>query len=180
MGKAEVYFDFEGRETDCPWIDLIWRTQSNQAGTFTSTATTHWEMVITSYQGETDITLRGPETKASLAPYPADTEFFGIQFKWGAFMPHLPTSSLADDSLTFPAASNGAFWLNSETWDLPDYQNVEAFVDRLLRNGLLVHDPIVEAALHNQPHDLSLRFQLPRDRDRVPRHRALEFRKVGS
>jgi hypothetical protein len=47
-------------------------------------------MVITTLDGKTMITARGPETRASEADFPTDAEFFGIIFKLGTFMPHLP------------------------------------------------------------------------------------------
>ena len=49
------------------------------------------------------MTVRGPETKATTAPVPADAEFFGIQFSLGTFMPGLPPGRLADSGLTLIA-----------------------------------------------------------------------------
>ena len=69
---------------------------SRRAGCFTSVAASNWEMVVTTLNGKTMITARRPETRASEADYPADAEFFGIVFKLGAFMPHLPTKTLRD------------------------------------------------------------------------------------
>jgi len=54
---------------------------------------------------------------------------------------------LLDGSVTLPQSSRQAFRLNGSSWDLPDYDNVEFFVARLVREGLLVRDPVVEAAL---------------------------------
>jgi len=43
-------------------------------------------------------------------------------------------------------------------WQLPNYHNADAFVNRLVRDGLLLYDPIVGAALQAQPvQELSLR-----------------------
>ncbi|CAN5870032.1 hypothetical protein BH10CHL1_BH10CHL1_32490 [soil metagenome] len=109
------------------------------------------------YQGETNITVHGPETEAMPAFCPEGTEFFGIQFKLGTFMPHLPVSDLVNGSINLREAMGKSFWLHSSTWQFPDYENVENFVDRLVSDGLLVQDPIVEAVLQNQEQELSLR-----------------------
>jgi hypothetical protein len=46
---------------------MIWHTHSERAGTFTSAAVSNWEVVMTTFNGKTMITARGPETKASEA-----------------------------------------------------------------------------------------------------------------
>ncbi|MCB0210948.1 MAG: helix-turn-helix transcriptional regulator [Anaerolineae bacterium] len=148
---------FDERESDSPLVHLIWQSQSERDGSFISTAITRWEMVVTTYQDQVTVTVRGPETKATHVDYPADVEFFGIQFKPGAFMPHLPTAELTNDGINLPEAANKSFWLNSESWELPTFDNADVFIARLMREGLLVRDPVVEAVLQNQPLDMSLR-----------------------
>lgn len=151
-------FDFEERLSDSPFVEKVWRTHSESSGTFISAAENHWEMVITKYQGKTTLTVRGPETKASLADCPADAEFFGIVFKHGPFMPHLPVKNLLDrNDATLPEAGSQSFWLHGSAWQFPDFDNVDTFVGRLVRQGLLVHEPVVEAVLQNRPLDMSLR-----------------------
>jgi AraC-like DNA-binding protein len=150
-------FVFEERASDSTYVEKIWRTHSDRAGSFTSLAVSHWEMVITTCSGKTTMTVRGPETKATLAECPADAEFFGIQFKLGTFMPHLPISSLVDGAVTLPAATKRSFWLHGAAWQFPDYENVDTFVDRLARQGLLAHDPVVNAIVAGQEPALSLR-----------------------
>ena len=157
METTEIKFTFEERSADSPFVETIWRTQSERAGTFTSAAVSQWEMVVAHYQGETSLTVRGPETEAMVALCPAGTEFFGIQFKLGTFMPHLPVSNLVNNGLTLPEAARKSFWLYSNAWQLPNYENVENFVDRMVRDGLLVYEPIVETVLQNQGQELSLR-----------------------
>ena len=56
-----------------------------------------------------------------------------------------------------PEASRTTFWLCGSAWQYPDYDNADTFVDWLVRAGLLVRDPIVEAVFQGHPHDLSLR-----------------------
>jgi AraC-like DNA-binding protein len=113
---------------------------------------------VTKLKGKTTLTLRGPETKASVAPFPEDAEFFGIVFKLGTFMPHFPAIQLSNRrDLTLPEATGQSFWLLGSVWQLPTYENADTFINRLVRHELLVRDPIVEAVLQNHPHHLSLR-----------------------
>ncbi len=149
---------FDGRPSDSPFVETVWHAQCERANNFTSAAAAHWEMVISKFQGKTTVTMRGPETKASIAECPADAEFFGIVFKLGAFMPHLPVKTLLDgNDMHLPEAASKSFWLHGSVWQLPDYENVDTFVNRLMRQGLLVQDNIVDSVLRGDPHDLSVR-----------------------
>jgi AraC-like DNA-binding protein len=148
-------FDFEYLATDSPYIHTIWRTQSEHTGTMISQAGYLWEMVFTRLQGKTTVSIRGPETKASLAPVPPAEEFFGIAFQLGVFMPSLPVSKLVDTAIHVPESPNKTFWLHGAAREIPTYENADVFVDRLVREGLLTQDPIVGIALHGQVGPLS-------------------------
>ncbi len=152
-----MIFLFEERPSDSSFVQTIWRTQSESAGCFISRAVSHWEIVVTKYNGKTTLTVRGPETKAAPAPCPENAEFFGIQFKLGTFMPHLRARNLVDGAAILPEATSQSFWLNGSAWQFPDYANAETFVAKLVRDGLLVREPIVDAALGGQLQELSLR-----------------------
>jgi hypothetical protein len=139
---------FDERSANSSFVEMIWHTHSERAGTFTSVAVSNWEMVITTFKGKTMITARGPETKASKAAFPTDAEYFGITFKPGSFMHHLPLKSLLDrQDATLPEASSNSFWLHGSAWELPTFENADVFVDRLIRQGILVRDAGVEAAI---------------------------------
>jgi hypothetical protein len=105
------------------------------------------QVAVTRQRGTARLTVRGPETKATTSPIPQDAEFFGIQFSLGTLMPGLPPGQLVGSSLTLPRATT-SFWLDGSGWELPGPDSVDVFVDRLVRAGLLVHDPVVPAALH--------------------------------
>ena len=106
------------------------------------------------------MTVRGPETRATLLPVTSvGTEFFGIRFKVGTLMPHLPASSLVDEDVNLPDAASKSFWLNGSAWQFPSFENADTFVDRLVRQDYLVRDPVVETALQGQRNDLSIRTE---------------------
>ena len=152
-----MIFNFEERPSDSPFVERIWRTQSERAGAFSSLAASHWEIVVMQYEGKTILTVRGPETKATPAYCSIEAEFFGIVFQFGTFMPHLPVSDLVDEAVNQPEVTRKSFWLNHSEWQFPNYENADTFVARLVHEGLLVRDPLVNAVLHGQPQTLSPR-----------------------
>jgi len=152
-------FLIEERPSDSPFVERVWRAHSEQAGIFLSQAKIHGEIVVTRYQGKTILTVRGPETKATPMHFSwTGAEFFGITFKLGAFLSHLPPGQVLDlRDVNLPEANSASFWLCGSTWQFPDYDNADTFVDRLVREGLLMRDPVVEAMLQGYPHGMSLR-----------------------
>src|SRR5262245_31352031 len=90
-GLAVPVILFDGdRESDSPYIERVWYCHSEQGGSFTSVASSHWELVVTRLEGDTTVTLRGPETRPRQVQCPANGEWFAIRFKAGTFMPRLP------------------------------------------------------------------------------------------
>jgi len=144
-------FTFDERASDVPLVQTVWRTESGQVHTFTSVAVSRWEIVVTRRKGKTTLTVRGPETRATRAAVPADARFFGIAFNHGAFMPDLPAGDLVDGAINLPDAGRDRFWLNGRAWQLPSFDNADTFVRRLVRAGVLVHDPVVDQALRGRP-----------------------------
>lgn len=157
LQTRSTLLDFEERLSDSPFVERIWRTQSEQDGAFTSLALSHWQMCIWKHNGKTTLTVRGPETKATPAYCPPEAEFFGIVFKLGTIMPILPASSLVDEAANLPDATSKSFWLHGSAWQYPTYDNADTFVDRLARDGLLMREPVVAAALRGHLKELSLR-----------------------
>ena len=153
-----MIFTFEERLSDSPFVERIWRAQSERAGDFLSVAASQWEMVVSEYRGERIMTVRGPETKVTpMHVTLVGAEFFGIIFKYGAFMPHFPVSDLVDGDVDLPDASSKSFCLNGSAWQFPNYENADTFVNRLVGEGLLDCDPIVQPVLRGEPQELSPR-----------------------
>lgn len=152
-----IFFD-EERPSDSPFVERIWCSHSEGTHPFLSIAVSRLELVVTRLQGQIRFSVRGPETKATpVGDCPADGEWVGILLAPGVFLPHLPARSLVDDQAQLPAASGTTFWLGGEAWQVPTYENAETFVDWLVQEGLLVRDPLVEAALVGHLPDLTQR-----------------------
>lgn len=122
-----------------------------------SQAASQSEMVITKQGDKTTVSIRGPETVAKPAPIPEDAEFIGIVFKLGTFMPELPGNCLVDSGVHLPQLSANTFWMNGSAWEIPTIENVDVFINRLMRQGLLAHETVVSDALEGRLKDLSLR-----------------------
>ena len=100
--------------------------------------------------GSTAVHLRGPATKASTLSCPPDTEYFGVDFRIGAYPPGFLPARLANlQDAVLPILPNGRVLLDGMAWEMPTPQNVHVFADRLRRAGLLIFDPLVEDLRHD-------------------------------
>jgi AraC-like DNA-binding protein len=145
--RAVQLFDIQSRRPDSSIATSVWRARSEPVARFTSVASTHWELVVTRSHGRTSVTVRGPESRATIMPVPQDAEFFGIEFRLGTTMQDLPFHRLVNDALTLPEAGTRSFWLNGSVWEIPTFANADVFLARLVRRGHVIRDPLIEAVV---------------------------------
>ena len=139
---------FESRDTDSRLVQAAWRSRSERSGMFHSMAASNLVLVVSRCGGNTSMTVRGPETRASAAECPPDGEWVGIHFRLGAFMPLLPNGTVKDrHDATLPGLSARTFMLDGRAWEYPTFENVDAFAARLVRRGLVADDPWVRDAV---------------------------------
>jgi hypothetical protein len=148
---------FEGRSSDSPYIEFIWRGHVEQDYSPVCPADVRWNLLFTKYNGHAQVSAEGATTQFVPKNQFEGAEFLVIKYKLGVFMPYLPAGVLVNGDATLPPATSRSFWLNGFSWRIPDFDNIEAFVDRLVREGVLVCDPVVNETLQNQPQAVSSR-----------------------
>jgi Helix-turn-helix domain len=155
----------EERLSDSPFVETTMRGQTVSDGSSIRPAESHWHLVLVNYQGQVKSIIAGPLTTAGVVSWGEGAEILWIKFKPGTFMPHLPFKTLIDKETTLPGASSRSFWLKGSAWQIPDFEHVDVFLDRLEREELLVRDPVVNAVLRDQPQEIA---------PRTVRHRFLQ------
>jgi AraC-like DNA-binding protein len=148
---------YENRFSDSPYIDTIWRVRADTDYSPVCPADGHWNLLLTKRDSKVRMSVEGPLTSPKRKNHVEGMEWLVIRFKFGVFMPEFPVKNLLDEELILPNAVRRSFWFKNTTWQFPDFENVENFVNRLVHDELLVNDPAVDAALQDQPHELSFR-----------------------
>ncbi|MFI0898419.1 AraC family transcriptional regulator [Streptomyces sp. NPDC020983] len=131
-------FEHRDTEIDATIVDRVWRTRSDAEDTMTSAARTSHHLIISRTHGRLLAGLRGPETRATIAPVPPDTEFLGVRLALGTVLRPHPAASVVDGYAPFPVTDSGRIVIGGGDWEAPTYENVEHFVRRLQGAGLLV------------------------------------------
>ncbi len=152
-------FELEYQVPESRLVESIWRTESQEAGSFTSIATTQSELVITRHQGITTLNLRGPETRASIAHAPAEAEFFGVTFKLGVFIPDLPPITLVNQHPFLRSATNRSFWLGDKALVIPNFSQANDFIRLLEHQNLIRSEPLVDLMLSEQLETTSINLR---------------------
>lgn len=148
---------YEERSSDSPYVETIMRGRTVSDGSQIRPSEVHWHMVFTRHNGRVHPIFVGPWTIAGVASWGEGAEILWIKFSLGSFMPHLPPRDFLDVETSLPRAASNSFWLKGSAWQFPDYDNVETFIDRLVREDVLVHDPVVKAVLQGHPSEMASR-----------------------
>jgi hypothetical protein len=148
---------YEERSSDSPYVETITRGWTESDGSTVRPAEVHWHMVFVRHNGRAQSLVVGPWTSAGVVSWAEGAEILWIKFKLGTFMPHLPPRDFLDVETILPGATSQSFWLDSSAWQFPDYDNAETYVDRLVREDVLVRDPVVNAVLQDQPQEMASR-----------------------
>jgi len=147
----------EARVSDSPYIESVIRGRTMSEGNTIRPAEIHWHMVFVSHPGGSLPIVVGPLTSSGMASWGEGAEILWIKFKLGVFLPHLPAKDYLNEEQVLPEASSERFWWKGSARQFPNFENVETFIERLVRENDLVRDPVVDAALQDQQLELSPR-----------------------
>ncbi len=148
---------FEGRFSDSPYIEMVWHGWIEGEYRPICPADVRWNLLFIKRNKTIKVTVEGPTTKSVPKNQSGESEFLVIKFKLGTFMPSFMPGDYRDGDVLLPEAGGKSFWLDSAAWQLPDYDNVETFVDRLVHEGLLIQEPVINGVLQDEPQWMSSR-----------------------
>ena len=127
----------------------VWAATCDCPTDFSSIASANPGMGFVRVGGATTVHVRGPATKATTLSCPRDAEYFGADFRLGAYLRMFPPARLANlQDAVLRTLPDGRILLDGRAWEMPTPQNIDVFIDRLKRAGLLVFDPLVEELQH--------------------------------
>jgi hypothetical protein len=142
---------FDAVAGEIPLVQRVWSASCDAATGFTSAAKGSSMIAFARNGGRVTVHVRGPETRATRLTCPEDCEFFGVELQLGAYLPLFPPSGLADlNDALLPTPSGERIVLDNRDWEMPTEQNVDVFVNRLVRAGLLFFDPLVDEIRHGE------------------------------
>ena len=125
---------FDAVAGELPLVQRVWSASCDAATSFTSAAKGSSMIAFARTCDRLTVHLRGPETRATQLICPEGWEFFGVELQLGAYLPLFPPSGLADlNDALLPTLSGDRILLDNRDWEMPTAQNVDVFVNRLVR-----------------------------------------------
>lgn len=146
----------EHRASDSPYVARVWLGRASGSGTITAVAASTWSLVFLAADGVARATARGPQTTAATVRYQGSWESFGIDFAHGTHLAHIPAAGLIGRGLVCPVAGR-RFRLRDQWLEIPRMHTAELFVERLVRSGMLVRDPLVDFVVRGGAAPISAR-----------------------
>lgn len=149
---------FGTRASDSPWVESVWTCRSEHVSEMTSVASETWGLVFWEQKGRPYAAITGPESRTGTAPVPEGAGFVGIQFAVGTSLRATATSALVDSGVVLPDVTGRTFWLDGARPETPgSADDAEALVERLVREGVVIRDPLVSATLRGAPPEVTER-----------------------
>ncbi|APR85503.1 Transcriptional regulator, AraC family protein [Minicystis rosea] len=147
----------EVRASDSPFVERVTLVTHEATSREWSTPDGCWDIVVIRRQGRTIVLQTGLISRPVLLESEAGDSYLSISFKPGIFAPKTPGLEMLDRGLVRPLVSDRAFSMESETLEVPTFENAEGLVDRLVRRGLLARDELVESAADGRARAISPR-----------------------
>ncbi len=145
------------RPSDSPFVEAISWSRDAFDNVDILPANSNLYMCVIKEKDQIRLAIGGPITRALPVQVTGGTEWVGIRFQLGTFMPHLLPHTLLNDATFLPTTTSNSFYLHGSTWQFPTIENADTFVRRMVRQGLLMRDPLIADVLRGYQPDLSLR-----------------------
>ena len=98
----------------------VWTAKCDSPTDFSSIASVNPGIGFVRVGGATTVHLRGPETKATTLSCPRDAEYFGADFRLGAYLPMFAPARLANlQDAVLPILPDGRILLDGRAWEMP-------------------------------------------------------------
>lgn len=138
---------YEQRESTSELISLVWRAHSETAATYVEPAVENWGIAFTRNAGGARVaTVIGPALAARTIDYRAGDSHWGVDLVAHVAWRGLDKEPLLGRMIDIPIEDDWCV-IAGVRITVPGYDDLEAFVDGLHRQGLLVTDRDVSTTL---------------------------------
>ncbi len=116
-----------------------------------------WDFVVLRSSGRATMLRTGLTTRSVVHTAVAGDEILAISFKASSFMALMPGDAMRDQGVVLPAIGRDRFRLGSDVLEIPTFDNVDAFVGRLLRQSVVENNALVASVVSGHPMAMSER-----------------------
>src|SRR5260221_12482828 len=101
---------FEGRVSDSPYVEMIWRGRAGSAYAPTCPADSRWNLLLLRRgDGKVTVSVEGPLTKAKAKSHAEGTEWLAVKFQPCSFLAAFPIRHRLDGEEGLTLAASNSF-----------------------------------------------------------------------
>lgn len=132
---------------ESPYVEKVTHGYSLACGSIMRPAETNCHLVISKRPAKTEVFFVGPINLASRLEYGADAEMIWIRLRLGTRLADTPTVKFANNETALPKGSDSKIEIGECCLPIPEYRDIDLFVEKLARSRLFQFDPIVTESL---------------------------------
>lgn len=136
----------ESRPSDSPHILGVTRREY-KGDTDVTVPDCCWDILVIKYKGQTEVVLTGTITHPILLNFPPGTEVMNITFQPNTFLTDFSARRILNQGVSLPSAGKNKVRLGNDIIEIPDFENAEAFVQKLQQIDALKSDKVVDIIL---------------------------------
>jgi hypothetical protein len=116
-----------------------------------------WDFVVMKTAAGVMVLRTGLTTAAVSHQFAAGDEILAISFKASSYMSLMPGETMRDEGIILPGIGQDRFWLGTDVLEIPTFETVDRFVDKLLRNSIVEDNRVVASVVSGHPMAMSER-----------------------
>ncbi len=140
-----------------PLVESVTHTRYGAAGSTLMQPDGCWDIVILRGAHGTTVLRTGLTTSAVMHEFAAGDEILSIAFKPSSYMSLMPGEQMRDQGVVLDTIGRDRFSLGSDVLEIPTVENVDGFVGRLIRNGIVEDNQLVASIVSGHPMAMSER-----------------------
>jgi hypothetical protein len=140
-----------------PVIESVTHTTFGEDGSTLFQPDGCWDFAILKTVQGTTVLRTGLTTAAVSHPVTAGDEILAIGFKASAYMDIMPGERMLDQGVVLEAIGRDRFRIGSDVLEIPTFETVDGFVQKLLRRGIVEDNLLVASVVSGHPMAMSER-----------------------
>jgi hypothetical protein len=116
-----------------------------------------WDFAIMKTANGTLVLRTGLTTSTVTHHAAAGDEILAIAFRASSYMPLMPGEQMRDQGVVLPGIGRDRFWLGTEVIEIPSFDTVDSFVEKLLRRSIVEDNLLVASVVSGHPMAMSER-----------------------
>lgn len=146
VSERYVHRVWEERAGRSPLLRTVWRAAVETPGSYSVTGSEYWGLsFIRRQDGELAAELDGPSLRNRIVDGHLGERYWGVELAAYVALPGVPKSAVLGGTVTLQVA-DGRVTLGDRHWPVPDWSDLEDWVDHLAEHcGLLVDEEIRKA-----------------------------------